>query len=240
MVQIRIILIVKFCIYAININAQQKLTKQKFVADSIKIMRPKLIRPQFRFDNRLTFLSGQKLNITGVDGGVLLNNKLRITLGYYSVSDKLTSLKKTLNAVEYQGEYHLNYGALNLEFIYRNTRFFSLGMPLEFGLGSNSLNYKSEINNLEIGKQSGPTAMAYFGLSGTFKPIRWIGLKAAFGYRKTLYNQIKNLGFNGIYTSVGLAIDFREIITDCRMFKLKTKYRKNASSVETAVDLITD
>jgi hypothetical protein len=240
MFQIKFFFIVLFLIGSISLNAQQKISKRQFISDSIKIVKTKLVRPQFRFDNRLTFLNGQKLSIAGVDAGVLLKNKLRATLGYYSVSDKLTSLKKSINGVEYQGQYNLNYGALNLEFIYKNTRFFSLGMPLEFGFGGNSVNYKSEINNLETGKQSGFIAMSYFGLSGTFKPIRWIGLKAAFGYRKTLYNQIRNLAFDGIYTSIGLSIDFREIITDYKMFNLKKRYRKNANAVETAVDLITD
>lgn len=203
-------------------------------------MKPKVVRPQFRLDNRLTFLNNQRITISGLDAGVLLKNKLRITLGYYWASDQPTSLKKTLDNVEYPGRFDMNYGSLNMEFIYLNKRFFSLGMPLEFGLGSNSLYYQSEANNLLPEKQSGILALSYFGLSATFKPIRWIGLKAAFGYRKTLYNKVQQLRYDGIYTSVGLAVDFREIITDYRMYKLKKKYRKNSNSIETAVDLITD
>jgi hypothetical protein len=65
-------------------------------------------------------------------------------------------------------------------------------------------------------------------------------LKAAFGYRKTIYNQIQNLSLSGLYTSVGISVDFREIITDYRMFQLKKRYRKKSSSLENAVDLITD
>lgn len=231
------LLFIAFTIYA---SAQKKITKNQFIADSLRITNIKLVRPQFRLDNRLTFLNGQKLSISGVDAGILLRNKLRITLGYYSVSDKLTSLKKTVNTIDYQGQYHLNYGALNLEFIYKNTRFFSFGLPLEFGFGSNSLIYKSEAYNLQTDKQSGFIAMAYFGLSGTFKPIRWIGLKGAIGYRKTVLNQVKDLAFDGAYSSVGLAIDVWEIIKDCKMYRLKKRYYKNLNSVETAVDLITD
>jgi len=216
------------------------MTKRQFLTDSVKIMKPKLVRPQFRFDNRLNFLNGQRISISGVDAGVLLKNKLRVTLGYYWAPDKPTSLKKMLNNVEYQGHYDLKYGALNMEFIYLNKRFFSLGMPVEFGFGGNTLYYRSEANNILPDKRSGILALSYFGLSGTFKPIRWIGLKAAFGYRKTLYNQVKQLSFDGAYTSLGLSIDFREIITDFRMYKLKKRYRKNSNSVETAVDLITD
>ncbi len=55
-----------------------------------------------------------------------------------------------------------------------------------------------------------------------------------------LFNQLKEVSLDGIYTSVGLAIDFREIITDFKLFKLKKRYRKNSNSLENAVDLITD
>lgn len=238
--RVKIILFLICSGYSLSVLAQSKLTKKQFLADSTRIVAPKLIRPQFRFDNRLTFLEGQKLNITGFDLGVLLKNKLRVTVGYYALSDELKSITKIVNDTNYQSHYRLNYGAFNFEFIYKNTRFFALGMPLEFGLGSNTISYQSNNNDILIDKQTGFIAMAYFGLSGTFKPIRWIGLKAAFGYRKTIYNQIQNLSLSGLYTSVGISVDFREIITDYRMFQLKKRYRKKSSSLENAVDLITD
>ncbi len=235
-----VLLIFIFFYSALSLHAQKKITQRQFRIDSIEIMKPKLVRPQFRLDNRLILFKNQKLNISGLDAGVLLKNKLRFTMGYYQLSDKLNALKKTINTMPHEALYNLKYGALNLEFIYINTRFFSLGMPLEFGFGNNSILYKSELDGVEIEKQSGPAAMAYFGLSATFKPIRWIGLKFALGFRKTLYNQIKVLAFDGIYASVGLAIDFQEVIKDFRMYNLKKKYKKNINSIETAVDLITD
>jgi hypothetical protein len=45
-------------------------------------------------------------------------------------------------------------------------------MPLEFGFGGNSIYYKNENNEVKSTKQVGLVALAYFGLSGTFKPIR--------------------------------------------------------------------
>jgi len=223
-----------------NIYSQKKISKNQFLTDSALIVKPQLIRPQVRFDNRLIFFDKQKIDITGVDVGVLLKNKLRITLGYYSVADKLLTLTKRVNNIDYQAEYDLKYGAINVEFIYKNRRYFSLGMPLEFGVGGNSLKYVSVLNNLQIDSKSGFVVMSFFGLSGTFKPIRWIGLKAAVGYRKVILNNMPDLRFDGAYTSVGVAIDFREIVTDYRLFRLKKKYYKKANRIETAVDLITD
>jgi hypothetical protein len=221
-------------------EAQHSLSKKQFLADSIKIVEPKLVRPQFRFDNRLTFLKGQKLNITGFDFGVLLKNKLRVTIGYYQLSDQINELQKTIYDTSYYCNYNLKYGALNIEFIYKDTRFFSLGMPIEFGFGGNSTSFNNDFSPKLIDPKSGFVALAYFGLSGTFKPIRWIGLKGAFGYRKMLLNTVSEIALDGFYTSVGLAIDFREITVDYKLFKLKKRYRKNLSSLENAVDLITD
>lgn len=234
------IFLLLFLVASLDGHTQNKMTRKQFLADSLKIIKTKLVRPQFRFDNRLVFVKGQPLNITGFDAGVLLKNKLRLALGYYSVSDKLNSFNKTIGQDEYQGRYDLKYVALNVEFIYLNKRFFSLGMPLEFGLGNNSLYYRSELANLESEKESGIVALSYFGLSGTFKPIRWIGLKGAVGFRKTIYDQVKSLSFDGVYTSVGLSVDVWEVIKDIRLFKLKKRYRKNSNALETAVDLITD
>ncbi len=103
----------------LNISAQKKMTKKQFITDSTKIMKPKVVRPQFRLDNRLTFLNNQRITISGVDAGVLLKNKLRVTLGYYWASDQPTSLKKKSDNTEYHGRFDLRYGSLNMEFIYK-------------------------------------------------------------------------------------------------------------------------
>ena len=224
-----------------SFSQNKKLTQEQFIADSLNIIKPKIVRPQFRLDNRTIFLKNQQLNIAGFDIGVLLKDKLRITLGYYYLpKTEIKSYNKLISGQQFNANYSTNYGALNMEFIYKNTRFFSLGMPLEFGAGQNTLSYKSTSNQSEIDKKKTLIFLSYFGLSGTFKPIRWIGLKASMGYRKTIYNKQKEISFNGFYTSVGLAIDFREIIRDTRMYRLKKRYKKHFNTIGTAVDLITD
>ena len=59
-----------------------KVEKAAFVKDSLEIVRVRMVRPQFRLDNRNLFFKGQALNVSGFDVGVLLKNKLRLTLGY--------------------------------------------------------------------------------------------------------------------------------------------------------------
>ena len=226
-------------LYYISVNAQPKKSRNEFLIDSLKIVETKFFRPQFRIDNRLAIFNKQGIRITGLDAGILLDNRLRITLGYYKLSDKLNSLSKPANNEVVTVHYTLNYFATNFEFIYLNKRFFSLGLPIEFGAGNNSVRYKSRSGNSNESNK-GKTGIGYSGLSATFKPIRWIGLKIAFGYRKTISNQINSFQFNRYYSSLGIAIDFREILTDYRMFKLKKQYPPKSNSIETVIDLMTD
>jgi hypothetical protein len=228
------------CIYK-PAHAQSKAAQRKqFLKDSAEIMRVKLVRPQFRIDNRNIFIKKQVLTINGVDAGVLLKEKLRLTLGYYWLNNQLSAYTQTIDNVQYQREIRLKYGSLNTEFIYKNTRFFSLGTPMELGIGGNSLHYVDSTGMQAVDKQSGFLLITDFGLSVTFKPIRWLGLKGVVGYRKTVFNQVKDFDFDGLFTSIGINLDIREITKDIQMYKLKKKYKKNLNKVETAVDLITD
>lgn len=221
------------------IHAQKKLNKKQFIKDSIEIMRPKLVRPQFKIDNRLVFYKKQSIPLNGIDAGVLLKSKLRVTLGYYWLNDNLSHFKSTVNGADIDRHLALKYASINTEFIFKNTRFFSLGMPLEFSFGRNELTYKDYVNNETFSRDWGFIMMTDFGLSATFKPLRWIGIKGMAGYRKTLFNQVKGFQFDGFFTALGLNVDFREIIKDVRMFNLKRKHNRG-NSISNAVDLITD
>lgn len=222
-------------------SQNKKISKKQFIADSLKILKHPVARLQLRIDNRTVFSAKQLINISGFDAGVILKEKLRVTLGYYSISSSnILSLDKSIGPIMYKANYQLNYGALNLEFVYKNARFFSLGMPVEFGLGQNRLKYKSTFDESDLSNKKSLVLLSYFGLSGLYKPMRWIGIKFSIGYKKTLLNQLTDVRFDGIYTSVGLAINFREIFTDVRMYSLKKRYRKNFDTIGTGVDLITD
>lgn len=211
-----------------------------FIRDSLAIVRVKVARPQFRFDNRNIYFQGQMIAVGGYDAGFLLNNKLRVTLGYYRLVDNLSRYDLTIDGKEYDRRLKLNYGSVNTEFQYLNRRFFSLGMPLEFGFGKNASHYKLTPDAADYQKQSGFVIVTDFGLSGTFKPIRWVGIRAVVGYRKTVVNQVDDFRFDGIFTSVGLNIDFHEITKDFKMYRLMKRYHHIHSKISTGVDLIVD
>ena len=225
--------------FSAHVSAQKTYSKEQFEKDSIAIMRPKIARIQVRLDNKITFYKGESYNIQGFDMGVMLKEKIRLTLGYYSLNDNLSGYARTRDGIYFDRHLKLQYGSLNLEFIYHNSRFFTLGVPLEFGFGENRLRYKTSPNDFKNYTNKGFLSLIDFGLSGTFKPIRWIGVRGVAGYRKTLFNKVPGSRFDGGFVSIGIAVNVREISKDLRMFILRKKYKRVVNSVETTTDPIT-
>ncbi len=235
---------VSFLILFLNIltnsYSQTEQEHEKFVTDSTRISRPKTIRPQFKFDTRTTVFDGQKLNMFGYDAGVLVKEKLRLTLGYYRIDDQLPKHKE-INAIEIKQTLQVRCGTINTELVYLKKRFFSLGFPLEVGIGNYRLTNTPASSENETSRLQGIVAFSNFGLTGTFTPIRWFGLKLIAGYRKAVLSSDKQFDFNGIFSSIGLNLDMQEIIKDIKMYRLKKKYYKpNFKRLESFTDLMID
>lgn len=218
---------------------QSRLTPEQFKKDSLALTVVPLIKPQFRFDNRITFYGNQMLSINGFDAGVLLKEKLRFTLGYYSLKDELDEFNETKENEEFGRLVKLNYGTVNTEIIYKDIRYFSFGMPLEIAAGVNTFQNKNLTSGEILSTETGALMFVNFGLSATFKPMRFMGLKGILGFRKVVFNQVDDFGFDGFFTGIGLNIDMRTIINDIKLYKLKKRYRMG-NNLSNAVDIITD
>lgn len=227
-----------FLVTGFTVSAQTPAPEQ-FIQDSLALTRVKLVRPQFRFDNRVTSSERQTLSITGIDIGVLLNEKLRVTLGYYGMEDRLEAYDRVANNEEFGRLIRLKYGSLNTEFIYKDTRFISLGMPLEFGAGVNTFEEKNITTGEVLSVETGGLLFVNFGMSATFKPMRFLGLKGMLGYRKVVFNQVQDFNFDGFFTSIGLNVDIHAIVSDVKMYRLMKKYNRG-NNIANAVDIITD
>lgn len=227
-----------FMLAAATMRGQDAVPDQ-FINDSLEIVKVKLVRPQFRFDNRQTFVGKQAFSITGFDVGVLLSEKLRFTLGYYSMSDRIKEFDEVIEGIEYGRLVDLRYGAINTELIYRDTRFLSFGMPLEIGVGMNKFQRVNIASGEVLQTQQGAIAFVNFGMSATFKPMRFLGLKGMVGYRKVAFNQVKDYNFDGFFTGIGLNIDIHAIVTDFRMYRLMKRYHRG-NNIANAVQILTD
>ena len=210
-----------------------------FLRDSIRLITPKLISTGARIDSRASTFQGTQVNIYGYYVGVMIKAKLSLGLAYYRINTVLPAEQK-INGVNTGTSLIVNCGSINSELIYYNRRFISLGFPLEFAVGQYNLTNTNLDNNTLIGQQIKFLAFANFGLSGTFKPFKFIGLKFMGGYRKSIYPEEKTFEFNGLYSSLGLSLDFADFINNIKMYKLLKRYHKVTNPISTYVDLFTD
>jgi hypothetical protein len=234
----RLFLLSVFLLTGFFVSAQSS-PPDDFIKDSLEIIKVKLVRPQFKFDDRVTFCEGQSLSINGFDLGVLLSDKLRFTLGYYGMKGHLKNYDYTSEGSEFGRFVTMRYGSLNTELIYKDTRFLSFGMPLEIGAGVNTLQDKNITADEIISSKSGGLVFVNFGMSATFKPMRFLGLKGIIGYRKVAYNQVKDFNFDGFFTSIGLNIDIHAVVVDVRMYRLEKRYHRG-NKIANAVNIITN
>jgi hypothetical protein len=214
-------------------------TQAAFIRDSMKLVTPKLIRAEARIDSRASVFQGTKVNIYGYYVGLLIKAKLSLGLGYYRINTVLP-LVKEVNGIKTSTTLIVNCGSLNSELIYFNRRFISLGFPLEFAFGQYDLTNTTVNENKLIDQQIKFLSFANFGLSATFKPFKFIGLKLMGGYRKSIYPEEKTFEFNGVYSSLGLYVDMVDFLNNIKMFRLLKKYHKVKNPLSTYVDLFSD
>ncbi|HKC69779.1 MAG TPA: hypothetical protein VKG26_16185 [Bacteroidia bacterium] len=214
-------------------------SEANFLIDSIRLITPKLISTGARIDSRASSFQGNQVNIYGYYIGVTVKGKLDLGIGYYRINTILPAVKK-INGVNTGTSLVVNCGSINSELTYYNRRFISLGFPLEFAFGQYNLTNTNTDNNTLISQQIKFLAFANFGLSGTFKPFKFVGLKLMAGYRKSIYPEEKTFEFNGVYSNLGLFVDFADFIVNIKMYKLMKRYHKVKNPISTYVDLFTD
>jgi hypothetical protein len=210
-----------------------------FLLDSVELVTPKLISMEARIDSRASNFQGNGVNIYGYYIGIMIKAKLSLGLAYYRINTILPA-EKIINGIHTSTSLVVNCGSINSELIYFNSRFISLGFPLEFAFGQYNLTNTLTDNNNLITQQIKFLSFANFGLSGTFKPFQFIGLKLMAGYRKSIYPEEKTFEFNGVYSSLGLFIDFADLKTNIRMYQLLKRYHKVDNPLSTYIDLFTD
>lgn len=210
-----------------------------FLNDSLKIVTPKLVTFQFYLDSRASSFQGAEVGIYGYYAGIMVENKLSMGLAYYRLSTNLAA-KTVINGVNASTSLLVNCGSINTELIYFNSRYVSLGFPLEIAAGQYKLTNTTQDENKPISTQSHLLAFTNFGLSGTFKPLTFMGLKIMLGYRKSIYPEERTFNFNGVYSSLSLAFDLADITNNIKLYRLMKRNNKVDSPLSTYVDLFTD
>ncbi|WP_234735948.1 hypothetical protein [Tellurirhabdus bombi] len=169
----------------------------------------------FNLDFRTSFLLRRRVNIWGINSGIVFGKKRhQLTLGYYWVSYntylRLINWRKDA-ARRINLDYYTESDMWFVSTLYwcnviNNDRWM-LTIPIELGGGVAT----TMPHDLRTDVQLDRTKRAFFvpaqiGLYTQWKATRWVGLSAQIGYRYSVFQTSINQHYNGTYYSFGATI----------------------------------
>jgi hypothetical protein len=200
--------------------------KLKLEADSANTYRFKKLRPYLNIDSRNSFNRTNLTNISGLQYGVRVNEYHTFGFGLYTLSP-FSNNNTPIDAIYKVNR--LGYVNVFYEYILLNKKYYRITFPFEVGVGGfqgKSLDTLSTASN--ISKLFVPLGA---GVKFIVKPIKWLGVSSMIGYRYIPYKQ-DLLDYDGLYYSLGIWIDFRQIYRDVKYYKFqKKRYRRNVNAV---------
>lgn len=201
------------------------LTK-KLEADSAHTYRFKKLRPYLNADSRNSFNPTNLTNISGLQYGVRVNEYHTFGIGLYTLS-RFSTNNTPIDAIFKINS--LGYMNLFYEYILLNKKYYRLSLPFEVGVGGfegkslDTLSTKTNILKLFVP----------LGAAAKFvvKPVRWMGISTMIGYRYIPYKQ-NLVDYDGLYYSVGVWVDFRQIYRDIKYYGVqKKRYRRQVKAI---------
>lgn len=226
------LLILCCCTWSLNAQTQQSYSDTlhaQLHRDSSHIFRYRKVRPLVSYDQRNSFIHDAPVNLVGVQAGVLLHERHSLGIGLYNITAKSSYAKTTLNdtKVSYNRTLSLNYLTIFYEYAFIDRRWWTVGIPVEIGLGNFKIDYKNT--------QTGASAKGYpykggiipfgLGLDITFNVLPWLGLNGMGGYRWVADKNPK-LNFNGAFYSFGVQVAVGELYRKMKFHFMKKKAKK--------------
>jgi hypothetical protein len=115
-----------------------------------------------------------------------------------------------------------------------NKKYLELDLPVETGYGKAMILETDAAKGELISNRSFQIFPIGVGLQAIVKPIKWVGITFLAGYRFVPVND-RRINFNGMYYSIGLWLDFRQVIRDIKFYGFqKPKFRKGVHKLENA------
>ena len=200
------------------------LTK-KLEADSFKTYRFKKLRPYLNVDSRNSFNPTNLTNISGIHYGVRVYEYHTFGIGLYTLS-RFSSNNTPIDAIKINS---LGYVNVFYEYILLNKKYYRVSFPFEVGAGGfQGQLLDSTSTRIVISRLFMPLGA---GAKFIVKPLKWIGISSMIGYRYIPYIQ-NILDYDGLYYSLGIWIDFRQIYRDTKYYGLqKTRYRRHVRTI---------
>ena len=171
----------------------------------------------FQIDAYNSFVSKESANTFGFKAGLEFNKRIRIGVGYYSLTSNIVK-QKIIPGVLIQdtivdAQLDMNFIPVSLEYIFYNKEPWQISIPLNIGAGKSYFWYYKKNTNGERGKVDEKTvALLTLSVEAQYKIIKWFGVGGGLGFRVML-KDISNINenFNSVIYNVGLRIFVDEI-----------------------------
>lgn len=206
--------------------------RQKFVADSAHLYRPKKFRPVFNYDNRNSVIQNAPVNFVGFQLGISYKDKHTFGIGGYKITQKSQRPLRTRDADNRVLEQYLTLNYLTL--FYQNTlldkKYIELDFPIELGPGRANLKLIDSAEHVKIKEINRNIITFGSGVQLVVKPVKWVGMSVMGGYR-LVSDADRRLNFNGWYYAFGIWLDIRQIYRDTKYYSyLRPRYRRQMAA----------
>lgn len=159
--------------------------------DTIKVCLHTPPKPLIKLNNKGSFVANRPASVLGIVFGLAFNKKLKLGLGYNQVNSLIHKqyvfndfIGNTVDT--FTTTLKLMYISTYFEYIYYYSKHFEISIPLQFGIGYARYDFKAGTKTYYIDNQLGFIYEAY--TEAVYKPIKYFGLGAGFGYRLTLFS----------------------------------------------------
>lgn len=211
---------------------------QNPLPDSVIVTYPDSLRPRLSYainwDARSSIIKEQRVNIWGVNTGIILGRKRnQITMGYYWLNFnsylRLLDLRKTAAKrvnLDYYTKTDLYFFSLMYWKNFINNKRWRVSMPFEMGIGATRNENVGLLNEIQIWKRKDYFIPIQVGVYIGWKATRWGGLSVQGGYRHALIRKNNLESYNGLYYSLGANVQL-ELLTDLYKWAFKNKKPSN-------------
>ena len=221
-----------FCLFSLKTIAQTPLS------DTVVVTYPDSLRPRLSYainwDARSSIIKTQRVNIWGVNTGIILGRKRnQITMGYYWLNFnsylRLLDLRKTAAKrvnLDYYTKTDLYFFSLMYWKNFINNKRWRVSVPFEVGIGATKNENVGLFNEIRIWKRKDYFIPIQAGVYVGWKATRWGGLAVQGGYRYALHQRNIPENYNGLYYSLGASLQL-EFLTDLYKWVFKNKKPEN-------------
>ncbi len=170
----------------------------------------------FQLDAYNSFVSKEPANTFGYKAGLEFNNRIKIGIGYYTVTsdivkEKILSYDQHIDTMQ-NAQLDMNFIPVSFEYIFYNKDPWQFSVPLNIGAGKSYFWYYKNATG-ERGRTDEKTIMLFtLSVDAQYKVIKWAGVGGGLGFRQMLKdNSNIHENFNSIIYSLQLRIFVDEI-----------------------------